>query len=226
MKYDTDFAAVLSHGDLLLQGVTGTLEISAVSLALAIPFGLLLALMRSSSHKVISAAATAYIELLRSSSLFVLIFWFFYAFPILINLNLDAFAAGSIAIAAHFSALFAEVFRAGITSIDKTQWDGAKALGLSRWTTLRSVILPQALLRISPVFLAQSIELVKATSFASVIAFSELSFNAARIASDTFRPIETFLVIAAIYFVPIFVVRECALTRNIWPSRWDWGAEH
>jgi polar amino acid transport system permease protein len=173
-----------------------------------VPLGLFLALMRILPNPIVSRLAIAYIDFFRSSSQFVLVFWFFYAFPILFHLDLDALAAGALAIAAHFSALFAEVFRAGITSINKGQWEGAKAVGLSRSETLRHVILPQALRRIFPLFFAQIIELTKATSFVSAVGFGELSFNAARIAAVTYRPLETFAVVGMIYFVPIFLVSQ------------------
>jgi polar amino acid transport system permease protein len=208
MAYTWDFAAVLSRGDLLLEGAKGTLEVTGLSLVVAVPLGLMVALMRILPNPVVSRLAVVYIDFFRSSSQFVLVFWFFYAFPILVHLDLDALAAGTIAIAAHFSSLFAEVFRAGITSISTAQWDGAKALGLSRAATLRHVILPQALRRIFPIFFTQIIELTKATSFISALGFGELSYNAARIASATYRPLETFVVVGAIYFVPIFVVSQ------------------
>jgi polar amino acid transport system permease protein len=209
MAYTWDFATVLSRSDLLLEGAKGTLQATGLSLAIAVPLGVFIALMRVLPNPVVSRLAVAYIDFFRSSSQFVLVFWFFYAFPILVHLDLDALAAGAMAIAAHFSALFAEVFRAGITSINKGQWEGAKAMGLSRSSTLRYVILPQALRRIFPIFFSQIIELTKATSFLSALGYGELSYNAARIASATYRPLETFVVVGLIYFVPIFLVSQC-----------------
>jgi polar amino acid transport system permease protein len=209
MNYTWDFAAVLSRSDLLLEGAKGTLQVTALSLAIAVPLGLFLALMRILPNPIISRLAIVYIDFFRSSSQFVLVFWFFYALPILLHLDLDALTAGSLAVAAHFSALFAEVFRAGITSIHKGQWEAAKAVGLSRPATLRHVILPQAIRRIFPLLFAQIIELTKATSFVSAVGFGELSFQAARIAAVTYRPLETFVVVALIYFVPIFIVSQC-----------------
>jgi len=208
MNYTWDFAAVLSRSDLLLEGAKGTLEVTGLSLAMAVPFGLVLALLRIQPNPIISRLAVIYIDFFRSSSQFVLVFWFFYALPILLHLDLDALTAGALAVAAHFSALFAEVFRDGITSIHKGQWEAAKAVGLSRRATLRHVILPQAIRRIFPLLFAQIIELTKATSFVSAVGFGELSFQAARIAAVTYRPLETFVVVAAIYFVPIFIVSQ------------------
>jgi polar amino acid transport system permease protein len=208
--YTWDFAAVLSRSDLLIEGVQGTLKVAGLSLAVGAPLGLFIALMRILPNPIISGIARAYIDFFRSSSQFILIFWFFYAFPIIAHVDLDALSAGCLAIAAHFSALFAEVFRAGITSIGKGQWEGAKAIGLSRAQTLQHVILPQGLRRIFPIFFTQIIELTKATSFVSAVGFAELSYNAARIASATYRPLDTFVVVGVIYFVPIFFASQLA----------------
>jgi polar amino acid transport system permease protein len=206
--YTWDFASVLSHGDLLIEGVRGTLRVAGLSLALGAPLGLIIALLRVAPNPIVSGLARIWIDFFRSSSQFILVFWFFYAFPIIAHLDLDALSAGCLAIAAHFSALFAEVFRSGISSIGKGQWEGAKAVGLSRTQTLRYVILPQGLRRIFPIFFTQIIELTKATSFISAVGFAELSYNAARIASMTYRPLDTFVVVAVIYFVPIFLASQ------------------
>ncbi|HWG05901.1 MAG TPA: amino acid ABC transporter permease [Beijerinckiaceae bacterium] len=208
MSYDWDFGAVFRHSDLLWQGMVGTLQMTAVSLVMAVPFGLVLALLRLTSNRLISGLARFYIDFFRSSSQFVLIYWFFYAFPVLVNLNLDALAAGSLAIAAHFSAIFAEVFRAGIVSVQAGQWEAGKAVGLSRTTIFSNVILPQAFRRVLPVLFTHAIDLFKATSFVSAVSFTELSFSAAQIASETYRPIETYLVVGAIYFVAVFLASQ------------------
>jgi polar amino acid transport system permease protein len=208
MNYDWDFGAVFRHGDSLLEGAIGTLHMTAVALAMAVPLGLILALLRLANNRLLSRLAVFYIEFFRSSSQFALIYWFFYAFPVLVNLNLDALAAGSLAIAAHFSAIFSEVFRAGIVSIHAGQWEAAKAIGLNRTTILRCVILPQAFRRTLPVLFTHAIDLLKATSFVSAISFTELSFSAAQIASETYRPIETYLVVGAIYFATIFLASQ------------------
>ncbi len=208
MNYDWDFGAVFRHSDLLIEGAIGSLHMAAVALAMAVPCGLILALLRLTKNRIVSAFAIVYIDFFRSSSQFVLIYWFFYAFPVLVDLNLDALAAGSLAIAAHFSAIFAEVFRAGIISIHAGQWEAGKAIGLGRTTILRSVVLPQAFRRVLPVLFTHAIDLLKATAFVSAISFTELSFSAAQIASETYRPLETYLVVGAIYFVAIFLASQ------------------
>lgn len=211
-SYTWDFAAVLARSDLLIDGVKGTLKVAGLSLVLGAPLGLVVALLRIAPNRIVAVAARIYIDFFRSSSQFILVFWFFYAFPIIAGLDLDALSAGCLAIATHFSALFAEVFRSGIGSIGKGQWDGAKAIGLTRLQTLRYVILPQGLRRIFPIFFTQTIELIKATSFVSALGFAELSYNAARVASATYRPLDTFVVVGLIYFVPIFLASLLART--------------
>jgi polar amino acid transport system permease protein len=205
VTYNWDFAVVLREWPLLLAGLVGTAQLAGAALALAIPLGLLLACLRLARLPVISWLAVAVIDFFRTSSLLVLIFWFFYAFPILVNVSFDAFTSATLAIGLHASASFAELFRGGINSISRGQWEAAKALGLRPSMSMRYIILPQAIRRMLPVFFALVIELTKATSLAAAVAVGELAYSGARIATETYRPVETYLVIGALYFVPIFI---------------------
>ena len=98
----------------------------------------------------------------------------------LLRLDLDAFAAAALALGLQAAAYFAEVFRGGIVSIDRGQWEAARSLGMGYLRALRHVILPQAVRRMLPVFFTRSIELLKTTSLAAAIAYSELTHSAAR----------------------------------------------
>ena len=102
------------------------------------------------------------------------------------------------------AAFFAEVFRAGIVSIERGQWDGALAIGMSRRQALARIVLPQAVKRMLPAFLERAIELMKTTTLVATIAYADLLFEANEISQKTFRPLETFTVVALIYFVVIF----------------------
>ena len=95
------------------------------------------------------------------------------------------------------------MFRAGIVSIERGQWDGALAIGMSGRQTLRRIVLPQAVKRMIPAFLERSIELMKTTTLVATIAYADLLFEANEISQKTFRPLETFTVVALIYFVVI-----------------------
>src|ERR1051325_1499237 len=101
------------------------------------------------------------------------------------------------------AAFFAEVFRAGIISVERGQWDGARAIGMTHGQALRRIVLPQAVKRMIPAFMERAIELMKTTTLVATIAYADLLFAANEIAQKTFRPLETFTVAALIYFVVI-----------------------
>src|SRR3954471_9511139 len=173
MRYQWDFAAVFSHFDLLLVGLWGTVRIAVISIVLGVILGMLLAMMRLSHRKLLSAPATAFVEFYRNTPLIVHFFWFFYALPILIGLNLDPYAAAVLALSTQSGAFYAEVFRGGIRSIERAQWEGAQALGMTRPQALRRVIVPQALRRMIAPFIERSFELTKTTALASTLAYAE-----------------------------------------------------
>jgi len=130
--------------------------------------------------------------------------WFFFAFPTIAPFDVDAYTAATLALTLNSSAFFAEVFRAGIQSIGRGQWDAAKALGMSYRWQMQRVILPQAIKRMIPAITNRWIELFKLTSLASVIAYPDLIHTAKLIASAYFNPVQTFTIAALIYFAMIY----------------------
>jgi len=203
LLYSWDFLPVWRHADILLDGVGGTLALTASALALALPLGFVLAAMRMAPKRAISAPAIIYIDLFRSAPALVLVVWFYFAFPILIGVNLDAYAAALLAIGLQSAAYMAEVFRGGMQSIGKGQWDAGRAIGLTTPDTVRYVILPQAVRRMAPVFLIRFAELIKATTLSGAIAYGETVYRASELSSQTYRPFEVFTSVAAIFFVII-----------------------
>jgi polar amino acid transport system permease protein len=210
LDYSWDFLAVFRHSDLLLEGALGTLKLSATSLAVAVPLGLIIAVMRMSSINLISRFAAAYVYFFRSSAALVLIFWFYFAFPVLVGINIDSFFAATLAISMQSAAYFGEVFRGGVLSVNKGQWEAAKSIGMNYQRIMRFIILPQAIKNMLPIFFTRIIELIKTTSLAATIAYTEIVYAASRIVSDTFRPIETFTVVALGFFVVIFGLGQAA----------------
>lgn len=206
MDYQWDFAAVFRQSDLLLEGAAGTLGLAGTAIVVAVPLGLLLAVLRMSAWRPASLLATGYIEFFRSSAALVLIFWFYFAFPMLVGIDMTPYAAATLAISLQSSAYFAEVFRGGIGSIHRGQWEAAKALGMNYRNAMRFVILPQAVKRMLPVFFTRVIELLKTTALAAAIAYGDLVYSASRVISITFRPLETFTVVALIFFFTIFAM--------------------
>ena len=158
---------------LLWMGLKVTLQLSAVSLALAIVLGLLLASLRNLHNKVLDALIIIYVDLFRALPTIVLFMLVYFALPYL-GVCLPPFGAAVLTLTINGAAYFEEIFRAGIESISKGQTEAAKALGLSFTQTMRHVILPQAVRVVLPPATSNSLELIKTTVLASVIALPEL----------------------------------------------------
>jgi polar amino acid transport system permease protein len=134
----------------------------------------------------------------------VQIVWFYYALPVLLGIQIPAPAAAIMTLSCYTGAFYAEIFRGGIISIERGQWDAARALGLRPWAMMRRVILPQAVRRMIPPFVNQSITQLKNTSLVSTIAVPDLLYNGTLITADTYRPLEVYTVVALIYFAMLF----------------------
>jgi len=191
---------------MLVVGLIGTVKLAAVSIVLGVIVGCVIALMRLSHRPLLHTPAGAFVEFYRNTPPLVHFFWFFYALPIVIGLSLDPFVAAVLALSTQSGAFYAEVFRGGIVSIERGQWEGAKALGMTYRTMMRRVILPQALRRMVAPFIDRSFELTKTTALASSLAYAELLYQAMQVNSITFRPMEVYTTIAVMYFIVLFTV--------------------
>lgn len=205
MGYEWDFGVVFRDFDLLLLGLVNTLKVTGLALLFGVPLGLFLALLRLYGNWIIRIPVGVLIEFLRSTPPIAQLFWFFFAMPILLGIEVDPFKASVLTFSLQSSAFFAEVFRGGIVSIDPGQWEAAKAIGMDRNETLRRIILPQAVKRMIPAFLERAIELMKTTTLVSTISYADLLYQANNIAQSTYRSLEVFSIAAAMYFVVIFI---------------------
>ncbi|MEM1075026.1 MAG: amino acid ABC transporter permease [Pseudomonadota bacterium] len=192
-------------------GLLNTLKVTGLALLFGVPLGLVLALSRLSSFRLLSGVAGFIVEFFRTTPPLVQLFWFFFALPILIDVRMTPLIAAVVTLSIQSSAFFAEIFRGGIQSIDKGQWEGAKAIGMSYGQSLRRIILPQAVKRMIPAFMERSIELLKTTTLVSTVAYTDLMFQANELAQKTFRPLEVYTVVAVVYFVLIFVVSQFSI---------------
>lgn len=204
MGYEWDFGIVLRESDLLLLGLLNTLKVTALALLFGVPLGLFLSLCRLFGNALLRLPVGLVIEFLRATPPIAQLFWFFFALPILIGVEIDPFKASVLTFSLQSSAFFAEVFRGGILSVEQGQWEAAKALGMSRNAGLRRVILPQAVKRMVPAFLERAIELMKTTTLVSTISYADLLYQANNIAQSTYRALEVFTIAAGMYFVVIF----------------------
>ena len=157
-------------------GAQVTLKLFVITMALSIPLGLVLALVRISRLRSLSAAVGAYIWLMRGTPLMLQLLFIYFALPFVpvIGVRLPDFPSAVVAFALNYAAYFAEIFRAGIQSIDRGQYEGAKVLGLTYGQTMRRIILPQMWTRILPPVSNETITLVKDTSLIYVLALNDL----------------------------------------------------
>ena len=157
-------------------GAQVTLKLFVITMALSIPLGLVLALVRISRLRSLSAAVGAYIWLMRGTPLMLQLLFIYFALPFVpvIGVRLPDFPSAVVAFALDYAAYFAEIFRAGIQSIDRGQYEGAKVLGLTYGQTMRRIILPQMWTRILPPVSNETITLVKDTSLIYVLALNDL----------------------------------------------------
>jgi polar amino acid transport system permease protein len=202
--YHWDFTPVLANAGLLAAGLVNTLKVTGIALACGIALGLALALLRLSRHRLASWPAGFIIEVFRTTPPLVQLFWFFFALPLIVGIEMTPFIAAVVTFSIQSAAFFAEVFRAGIVSIERGQWDGARAIGMTGSQAMRRIILPQAVKRMIPAFMERAIELMKTTTLVATISYADLLFAANEIAQKTFRPLETFTVVALVYFTVIF----------------------
>lgn len=206
MNYTWDFSPVFRNYPLLLEGIVNTLLLSVCAIVLGMAVGLLLGLLRLVNSRWASIPATIIIDFYRNTPPLVHFFWIYYGLPIITGVGLSPFASALLALSLQSGAFFAEVFRAGIVSIEQGQWEGARAIGMSYSKLMRRIILPQAVRRMIPPLMERSFELVKTTALAATVSYGELLYQAMTIASQTFRPLETYTAVAVIFFVLLFTV--------------------
>jgi His/Glu/Gln/Arg/opine family amino acid ABC transporter permease subunit len=196
-----DWSVVWRNADALLEGVELTVLLAIATMAISIPGGIVLALMRLSNVRVLSAASAAFVELFRNLPLILVVYSAYYVMPVATGLNLSPLATGIVALSLNVSAYNGETFRAGIASIRKGQTEAAYALGMGRWQTMKEIVLPQAVRRVLPVLASTWVSLFKDTSLVSVISVGELAYTSMRIRAQTFRVLEMLTAMAAIYWL-------------------------
>jgi polar amino acid transport system permease protein len=196
-----DWSVVWQHRDALLAGTATTFLLTIATMAIAVPCGIVVAVLRLYAWRPVRALATGYVELFRNLPLILVVYWAFYVLPIMTGLGLSPLATGLAALSLNVTAYNAETFRAGINSIRRGQVEAAMALGMTRAQALRRVIVPQALRRILPVFASTWVSLFKDTSLVSVIAVTELAYVSMQVRAQTFRVLEMLTAMAVLYWL-------------------------
>ena len=214
--YDWDFVTVWQYRGLLETAGLVTLQLIVLTMLVGIGIGFLLALLRLANRRIFSISAMALVEFLRAVPPLVLLIWVYYCIPILMDIRLSAFQTGVLALGVYSAAFYAEIFRAGIQSIEKGQIEAGMAVGMTHGQIMRRIIIPVAFMRIFPPFISQGALVIKNTVLVSAIAVGELLYEGQRLSIHTFRPLEILTVIALIF---IAIIMPLTLTANALESR-------
>ncbi len=206
MDYNWDFATIIQNWRVFWVGLQGTLLMFGVTVLLGMSGGFIIGVMRYLKSPLIAWPARAFVEIFRNVPVLVQIVWFYYAFPILTGIETSPFMAAVLGISLNTMAFSAEIYRAGIQSIDAGQWEAGKAIGMNFQQTLRRIIMPVALKRVLPALTNRGIEVFKMSTLASVVAYVETLNQAKLIADLNYNPIESYTAVALIFFVVLFPV--------------------
>ncbi|KUL94736.1 ABC transporter permease [Bosea sp. WAO] len=199
--YTWRFDAVWGYRELFLTGTAVTIGLTIAVVVLGLLIGLVAGLGQLSRSPVLRWLSWLYIEMFRLTPLLVLLLWFYYALPMLTGIKIDALTAAVVTLSLYGGSFYAEVIRGGIVSIETGQSEAGLALGMTPGKVMRRIVLPQAIKRMIPPLMNQSIIQFKNTSLVSVLAVPDLLYQGQIVAMDTYRALEVYTVIAAIYFV-------------------------
>ena len=190
----------------LIDGLYYTVALSLTAICISIIVGLLIALPGLSTQRVPRSINRVYVELIRSIPLLVLILWVYYGLPQVAGISISMFWAGVLALSISDSAFQAEIFRAGIQSINRGQYEAAASISLNYRDTMRYVILPQAIKRILPALGNQLVYMLKMSSLVSVIGMQELTRRANELVVTEYRPLEIYTILVLEYLLLILFV--------------------
>jgi polar amino acid transport system permease protein len=174
MNYTWQWGVIWDNWHVFAQGALMTLFLTGSSVGIGLVVGLFLGLARLSSRRWLRVPAAIFIEVFRDTPILVLLLWIFYCLPILTGLKIDIIESAILGLSIHASAYLAEVYRAGIQSVDRGQMESARSLGMSFRQGMQRIVLPQAIRRMIPPFLNVTADFMKASALASVVGVWEL----------------------------------------------------
>ena len=207
-----DYQVIYDNLDILWDGMLITFLLTGVALTGGIVLGTLLALMRLSRFTLLSILAGRYVDAFRSTPLILVIFWFYFAVPIVVGRPIGGLYSVLIAFTLFEAAYYCEIIRAGIQSISRQQVHAGLALGLTPWQTTKFIVLPQAFRNMVPVLLTQAIVLFQDTSLVYVVGLRDFLTAADLVAVRDNRVVELYLAAAVVYFL-------MCITGSLWVKR-------
>ncbi len=202
--YKWDFSLVPNYLHLWMKGLGVTMAYSVGTIFGGMVIGIACGMLLLSKSKWVTLPVHYYVEIFRCTPLLVQIVWFYFALPIVLDVTMPDWFAAGLGLTLYMGAFATEIFRGGIISIDKGQWQASRALGMTWLELMQHIILPQAIKRMTPPFVNQSIIQLKNTSLLYVVAIPDLMYTGSIIVSDTFRPLEVYSVVAIAYFVILY----------------------
>lgn len=202
--YEWDFSILWGYRWLLLQGLGVTVAFTAATVIGGLVIGMTAAICLLSRFRILRGFALGFIEIFRCTPVLVQLIWCYYALPMIAGIEMTPITASLLALSCYGGSFYAEIIRGGIVSIEPGQSEAASALGMTPGLAMRRIILPQALRRMLPALMNQSILQFKNTSLVSVLAVPDLVYQGQIAAHDSFRPLETYSAVAVAYFMILF----------------------
>ncbi len=196
-----DWSVLWTYRAQFLSGVEVTVLLTVTTMALALPLGLFLAVVRLSPSAIVRAPAVAFVELFRATPLLLQIYWVFYVLPAVTGIAFSALGTALVGLVCNIASYNCETFRAGLLSIRRGQHHAALALGMRRADVLRHVVVPQAVRRVLPALASTWVSLFKDTSLVSAIAVGDLSYEAMQVRTETYRVLEVLTGMAVLYWL-------------------------
>ncbi|MDN7177349.1 amino acid ABC transporter permease [Caballeronia sp. SEWSISQ10-4 2] len=200
MSYHFDFGFLNGNLDTLLSGLKITLELTIASNLLGLILGFLLCLTTMSRRAFLRWPAQMFIEFFRCTPALLQIVWFFYCIPMMFDFFIAPVPLGILALGLNLTAFNAEAYRAGVQAVPKEHLDACVALGLRPWQRTLYVVLPQALRTATPILMTNGIGALQQSALVAIVAVGDLMYVGTRLATETYRPLETYTLVALIYF--------------------------
>ncbi|OZI38269.1 amino acid ABC transporter permease [Bordetella genomosp. 10] len=208
--YEWNFGILWQYRELFLSALGTTVYLALATIAAGVLFGAALVALRRTGFAPLVWLTTAFVELVRALPPLVLLVWIYYCMPILLGIQTSGFWTTVLALAVYSAAFYAEIFRAGLQSVEHGLNEAGLAVGMSRWQILRRIAGPLAFQRVFPPFISQCVLVVKNTSLAGYIAVNDILYVGQRVSNATFRPIEVLTVVAAVFIVVIVPLSAAA----------------
>jgi polar amino acid transport system permease protein len=208
MNYTFDFQVVTRNLEPLLNGLIVTLELTAAANLIGLTLGFVVALLVMSRWAAVRVPTMLFVEFFRCTPAIVQVVWFFYCVPILFDVFLGSVTMGVLALGLNLAAFNAEAYRAAIQAVPREQIDAGIALGLNPLQRVLYIVLPTAVRASIPVLMTNGIGAFQQSALVALVAVPELMYAGKSLATETYRPIETFTVVALIYFAVSFPVSQ------------------